>query len=94
MKLPLPTFNSVKEVVYHEGLVWGAQGSTRSLRSCAPSLVLIAPDLSAGKPKRYSVIRVMCETGRATCIGRELDLKLARVVAARPKEEDGKPVKQ
>lgn len=57
------------------------------------SIVLIAPDHSAGCKHRYSVIRIRRKTGRATCIGRELNLKLARIVASRPVGQDGKPVK-
>lgn len=54
------------------------------------SFVLIAPDPMSGRRHRYSVIRVDYQTGRATCIGRELDLKLARRIAKRPASEDGK----
>lgn len=71
----LPAVRSVREVVV------GYDGL---------SFVLIAPDPTAGCPSRYSVIRVR-QSGRATCIGRELPLALARAVAARPAREDGRP---
>lgn len=82
--LPLPIVWQVKEVVSHQD---------HSASDHVGSFVLIAPDPMAGSINRYSVIRVDYQSGKATCIGRELDLKLARAVAKRPKEDDGKPVK-
>ncbi len=80
-KLDLPMVWKVREVVVHDGVQYLDQGS----------FVLIAPAIS-GSRARYSVIRVDRKTGLATCIGRELDLALARKVAGRPASEDGKAV--
>lgn len=43
--------------------------------------ILIAPDPMAGLKHRYSVIKVDYQSGKATCIGRELPLNLARKIA-------------
>lgn len=56
------------------------------------SIVLIAPDDHAGKLKVFSVIRIMLATGKATCIGRELSINIARMVATQPFRDDGKPL--
>lgn len=56
------------------------------------SFAIIAPDYMAGRKHRYSVIRVMRETGVAYTIGRELRLDLARIVADWMPADDGKPV--
>lgn len=58
------------------------------------SFVLVAPDPRAGRKHRYSVIRVIYQTGHAVVIGRELDLPLARIVAKRTTDMDGRPVKR
>lgn len=79
--MDLPQVWKVREVVVHDGSQYMDPGS----------FVLIAPAIS-GHKARYSVIRVDRKTGRATCIGRELDLKLARKVAGRPASEDGLPL--
>lgn len=75
--LPIPTFGMVREVIHSR--LW----------ECT---ILIAPDHAAGAPVRYSVIRIMTKTGATRCIGRELPLHLARRVACRPPELDGKPL--
>ena len=79
--MDLPEVWRVREVVVHDGSRFMDPGS----------FVLIAPAISGNKA-RYSVIRVDRKTGRATCIGRELNLKLARRVANRDASEDGTPV--
>jgi hypothetical protein len=79
--MDLPQVWKVREVVVHDGSQYMDPGS----------FVLIAPAIS-GHKARYSVIRVDRKTGRATCIGRELDLKLARKVAGRSASEDGLPL--
>lgn len=73
VNLPIPFFQDVKEVL--GGAAWDKH-------HYAPWYVtLIAPDPLAGKRGRYSVVRLNLRTGRMRCIGRELDLRLARRVA-------------
>jgi hypothetical protein len=78
--LPIPTVINVREVYPHHDCI-------------RKSFVLVCIDPNAGRRGRYSVIRVFHRTGEARCIGRELDLKLARIVAKRLYVDDGKPVK-
>lgn len=79
----LPIVEKVREV--HSFIDYGAVDHVGSF-------VLIAPDPMAGRKHVYSVIRVDYQSGQAVCIGRELDLPLARKVAKRPVEEDGRPI--
>lgn len=67
MKLPIPGFSSVAEVVRPEGHL----------------AVLIAPDLNAGSAGACTVIKIDLRKGTAVCIGRELPLGMARDVARR-----------
>lgn len=63
--LPIPAFDEVTEI-----------------REPAPWVrVLIAPDRHAGSSERYTVIRIDLTKGTASCIGREVDLGLARDLA-------------
>ena len=80
--LPLPIVHEVREVYDH---------SDPTAMDHVGSFVLVAPDPMAGRKGDYSVIRVDFQTGRATCIGRELPLALSRKIAKRPASEDGKP---
>jgi len=80
MNLPIPWFTRVQEIC-----------SDRSLdRPLSTSLIL--PDPLAGTRARYSVIRIMHGTGSTICIGRELPLAIARVIANRSSDEDNKPL--
>lgn len=73
--LSLPIVEEVKEVIsVTDPKAWDHVGS----------FTIIAPDPMAGRKHRYSVIRVDYQSGQATCIGRELDLKTARQIAKRP----------
>lgn len=71
-RLSLPIVREVREVVC---------GQQFGFMDHVGHFTLIAPDPNAGRKHRYSVIRIDYQTGQAECIGRELDLKLARKVA-------------
>ena len=72
----LPIVREVKEV-------WDHQRTGPDINDHEGAFVLVAPDPMSGRAHRYSVIRVDYQTGIATVIGRELDLRTARKIAAR-----------
>jgi hypothetical protein len=75
-RLPIPFFQAVKEVI------GGADLLAWDKSHYVPwYITIIAPDPLAGKRGRYSVLRLNLRTGRMRCIGRELNLRLARRVA-------------
>lgn len=56
-------------------------------------VTFVCLDTHAGKPNRYTVIRLFYQTGITRVIGRELPMDLARIVASRLEEEDGAPIR-
>lgn len=68
--LPLPLVRSVQAVISYHD-----------------SFVLIVSDQPTRvEDRRFSVIHIVSATGKATCIGRELDFEVARVIAQRPQQ--------
>jgi hypothetical protein len=67
VKLPIPRFHRLKEI--HDVVDLNTGRTVGAF--------MIAPDPAAGGA-RYSVIRLDYQTGRASCVGREVDLKFAR----------------
>lgn len=66
--------------------------SVKEVAWAEDSVVLITPTYH--RAARFEVIRIFTKSGRTRTIGREIDLKLARLVAERPSREDGKPVQE
>lgn len=56
------------------------------------SFCIIAPDYSAGRRNRFTVIRVFRRKNSVRCIGRELPLGYSRRIAERSSKEDGTPL--
>lgn len=76
--LPLPFFTEIYEAYAAD---WKTSAGWTSL-------ALICPDPSAGKQPRYSVLRLNRLTGYTRCIGRELDIIIARAAARRSMRRD------
>lgn len=73
---PLPEITKIKQIVHHD----------------RESFVFISRDPNAGRKNVYSVIRIFYKKYVPRCIGRELPLKIARMVAKRNSNEDGTPL--
>jgi hypothetical protein len=54
------------------------------------SVGLVCLDHKAGRPERYSAIRLMLKTGTAFHLGRELPFEHAKRLASRASSEDGR----
>jgi hypothetical protein len=64
----------------------------REVSGTADSIVLIVP-ATTGAPPKFDVIRIMVQTGKARCIGRELSIGMARRVGDRDWRSDGRPLR-
>jgi hypothetical protein len=69
----IPDFKSVKQVIQHR--------SSKETGRIPLAVTMIMPDIASGKPRRYTVLRIILLTGKTIVLGRELYLKLAREIA-------------
>lgn len=54
------------------------------------NFTVLTKDHLAGKKHRFTVLRIFYKTGTITVIGREVNLRIARALARRGPERDGK----
>ena len=66
--------------------------TVKETRSLGSTVALIVHAFTSGNRHRYHVLRIHRDTGTIQCVGREVDLKLAREIAERHYQLDGEPV--